>query len=294
MDARLAAVGYRLATANASLCREQQPGTGATLHALDQYDPALRAAARKVFGFPVPVAVELVVPGSPADRAGIAANDGVTAVNGMPVPTGSEGAANTATRDAAQALANAAGASAPLRLSIVRGATPHQLSVAPVASCRVGFELELGPALSASSDGSVVQIGAAYFARYGDDQIAVIAAHEMAHVILRHRARLEAAGVHWGLLGEVGRNARLFRWTEDDADRLSVSLLRNAGYDPALAVTFWRQDVGNLDGGILHAPTHSSARARADAIAAEIARIPANAPTPYAPPVLATRDEVLN
>lgn len=295
VDARLAAIGWRLATANAALCRDLQPGTGAILHAADQYDPAMRPAATQVFGFQAtaPVAVELVVPGSPAERAEVRADDGVLAVDGQAMPPATTGPATIATRDAAVDLVAARPPAAPLNLTLLRAGTRRSATIAPVPECRVGFELILGPKLVADSDGRQIQVGAAYLARYGDDQIAVIVAHELAHVVLRHRARLEAAGVHWGLFGQVGRSARLFRQTEDAADQLSVSLLRNAGYDPALAVRFWQHDVGTLDGGILHGATHSSSGARARAIAAEIARIPATAPTPYLPPVLATRDQPL-
>ncbi len=292
-DTRLASIGYRLATANAALCRDLQPGTGATLHALDQYDPALRPAARQVFGFATSVAVELVVPGSPADRAGIVADDGVVAIDDGALSVGGDGAATDATRDAAVERIAAAPPTARLRLSLIRSGVARVATLMPVPECRVNFELLLGRKLVADSDGLQVQVGAAYLARYSDDQVAVIVAHELSHIILRHRARLEAARVHWGMLGQVGRSARLFHQTEDAADQLSVSLLRNAGYDPALAVRFWQHDVGTLDGGMFHSPTHGSSGARARAIAAEIARIPAGAPTPYSPPVLATRDQAL-
>ena len=49
----------------------------------------------------------------------------------------------------------------------------------------------------------------------------------------RHRVRLDAARVSRGFLGNFGRNARLIRETEVEADRLSVYLLERAGYDPA-------------------------------------------------------------
>ncbi|WP_254606556.1 M48 family metallopeptidase, partial [Sphingomonas bacterium] len=198
------------------------------------------------------------------------------------------------TRDNAVALVAARPPSAPLALLLLRDGLSRTVTLAPVPECRVGFEVLLGSKMIAHSDGRLVQIGVRYLARFGDDQLAVIVAHELSHVILHHRARLEAAGVHWGLLGQVGRDARLFRETEDAADQLSVSLLRNAGYDPELAVTFWQHDVGDLDDGILHGGTHSSSGARARAIAAEIARIPAGAPLPYLPPVLKTRDRPLD
>jgi hypothetical protein len=42
-----------------------------------------------------------------------------------------------------------------------------------------------------------------------------------------------------GLLAGLGRNARLIRATEREADRLGVYLLARAGYDPHKALGFW-------------------------------------------------------
>jgi hypothetical protein len=46
--------------------------------------------------------------------------------------------------------------------------------------------------------------------------------------MLRHRTRLDSGGVAY-FLGNFGRNARLIRETESEADRLSVYLLDRAG-----------------------------------------------------------------
>ena len=85
----------------------------------------------------------------------------------------------------------------------------------------------------------------------------------------------------------------MFRLTEDQADLLGMHLMRNAGYDPQLAVRFWREHGGDVDGGLFRSRTHPSSKARAQAIADEIARIPAGAPIPYVPPILAERDRPL-
>lgn len=288
VDQRLAAIAWRLTTANAPLCRDQQSVIGATLHAADQYPTALRAS------FTAPVAVELVVPGTPAATAGVAPNDGLIAVDGATVPAPAGGdAATSVTRDAAQALIAGHAPGAPLALTLRRDGTNRAVTVQPRAGCRVEFEVLAGTKLGASSDGRVVQVGGRLFERFGDDQVAVVVAHELAHAILRHRARLEAAGVTWGLLAELGRNGRLFRQTETEADLLGAYLLRNAGWDPQLAVRFWREEGATIDGGLFRSRTHPSAKARADAIAAELATMPADAPLPYAPPLLARRDAPL-
>lgn len=288
VDQRLAAIAWRLTTANAPLCRDQQPVIGAALHAADQYPPALRAA------FAAPVTVELVVPGAPAATAGVAADDGLLAIDGAAVAAPAGGDSTTSvTRDAAQALLASHPPTAPLALTLRRAGAERSVTVQPRAGCRVEFEVLAGNKLGASSDGRVVQVGGRLFELFGDDQVAVVVAHELAHAILRHRARLEAAGVKWGLFAELGRNGRLFRQTETEADLLGAYLLRNAGWDPQLAVRFWREEGGKIDGGFFRSRTHPSAKARADAIATELATMPADAPLPYAPPLLAQRDAPL-
>lgn len=296
-DLRLATIVDRLVIANAPLCRALQPVPGIVLQAIDQYPAAQRPGLDRVMGFPAPVSVETVVPGSPADGI-VRAGDGVMAIDGhaMPAPASTSprgGDPTSVTRDAANAILADAPADRPLILSIQRDGQAMTVAVPAQAGCRTAYEVLIGPKLSASSDGHIIQIGVKFFEKYDDDQIAVVVAHELAHTILRHRARLEAAGVHWGVLAEFGKNGRLFRRTEDDADILGMYLMRNAGYDPHLAVTFWRTAGRDVDGGLFRARTHASAKARADAISAEIARIPPDAPVPYIPPILATRDQVL-
>lgn len=294
-DLRLATIAHRLTTANLALCRSVAPAPGLVLHAADQYDPALRSGLKSIFGFDGPVSVEAVVQGSAAERAGIEQNDSITAVAGVQLAPSAEGAtrASSATRDAAVAAIARQPLDAGLSLELVRAGARLSVPVPPSPGCASRFEILLGRGLIASADGSLVQIGMRFFEAYDDTEIAVVIAHELSHNILRHRVRLEAAGVKRGLLAEVGRNGRLFRRSETDADLLSVSLLRNAGYDPNAAVRFWREHGDAVGGGFFRSRTHASAGARAKAIAAEIAAIPATAPTPYLPAILGTRDRPL-
>jgi hypothetical protein len=269
---------------------------GLVLHAIDQYDPAVRAQLPAIFGFEGPVAVEAVVPGSAAAKAGIQADDTVAAVEGQPLvalPAGHD-RADTATRDAAQRRIAALPADQPLHLTILRKGARRTVTLAAQPGCASRFEMMMGPGLSASADGDIVQIGARFFERFDDSMIAVVVAHEFAHNILHHRDRLDAAGVKRGLLSEFGRNGRLFRRTETEADLLGAYLMRNAGYDPQDAVRFWREHGGEVDGGLFRSRTHPSSSARADAVAAEIASIPKDASIPYRPPLLDTVNTPLN
>ncbi|HEX8445823.1 MAG TPA: M48 family metallopeptidase [Sphingomonas sp.] len=289
VDLRMATIAYRLTTANAALCDALAPTPGLAIHAIGQYAPDMRADARAAFGFAAPVAVEAVVPDSAAARAGIAADDAVIAVAGQIVAGKPGNTASSAQRDAVRALIAGQPAAQPLTLTLLRAGTRFDATVAASPGCRSAFEVLLGPGMEASADGDLVQIGSRFFERYDDAQVAVVVAHELAHNILHHARRLDAAGVKRGMLAEFGRNGRLFRRTENEADLLGMYLLRNAGYDPASAVTFWRMHGSDVDGGLFRSRTHPSSAARAQAIADEIARMPPNAPMPYVPPLLATR-----
>jgi predicted Zn-dependent protease len=165
--------------------------------------------------------------------------------------------------------------------------------VTPVPACRARFELLLGRGTFAGSDGHVVHLGERFFERFRDDEIAVIVAHELAHVILRHPQRLTAAGVDRGMLRELGRNGRLHRRTEGEADELSVHLLANAGFDPLSAARFWRERGGEIDAGVFRARTHPSSRSRAAALEL-VARSIVGRPRPTRPALLATRDAPLD
>lgn len=290
IDLRLATIAHRLVTANAPLCRETAPATGLVLQADTQYDAGSLPSARKVFGFATPVAVEAVVAGSPAGKAGVQANDGVAAI-------GSQSLSATATppssadRDAALGVLEQQGT--PVRLTLLRDGKQEVVQIPATLGCRSRFEVVLGTQMTAQSDGKVVQIGVRFFERYRDDETAVIVAHELAHTILKHRVRLEAAGVKGGLLRELGRNAALSQKVELEADVLGVALLHNAGYDPASAARFWRDHGDDIDGGIFRSRTHPATKRRIAAIEAAAAAIPPGA-RPYTPPILAQRDVPLS
>lgn len=294
VDGRMAGIAYRLTTANAALCRQLAPTPGWALHGIGQYDPALRDAARKAFGFEAPIAVEAVVPGSPAAAAGVRSGDSIVSVDGKVLgEAGADKGTSSAGRDAAVETIAALPADRPLQAVLLRDGHQRTVRIAASPGCRSAFEVLLGPGMKASADGRIVQIGVRFFERYSDDEIAVVVAHELSHNILRHAARLDAAGVKRGLLAEVGRNGRLFRLTEDQADALGMHLMRNAGYDPQVAVRFWREHGGDVDGGLFRSRTHPSSAARAKAIEAEIARIPAGAARPYVPPLVAEAERPL-
>lgn len=283
LDASLAGVATQLVVSNAALCRDLMPVTGLSLHARNQYPDGLAGPVAAVFGFPAPLAVSAIVPGGPADRAGIRANDGVLAAGELVPPAAdADGQPDTLVRDGFEAALAIRPAGSAMVWRIRRGDQVLEQVLTPLPGCRARFEVVPGQALIARNNGQLIQLSARYVATLSRESLAVIVAHELAHSVLLHRERLVAAGVSKGLLAEFGRNGRLNRQVERDADRLTAYLLRNAGFDPVSAVRFWEGPEGKRGGGLLRSRTHDSAGTRAKLIRAEIAAMPPG-PLPVVP-----------
>jgi len=263
-DVRLAHVAEGLLAANRGLCRLRMPLTGMVLHSQDQYRPEVAGDAFANGS----IAVAAVLPGSAAAEAGVAAGDAVAAIGDRRTETlrVEEGPL----RDAAfGALANQAGT---VVLAVVRGGQERTVALEAPEGCRALVEIRAQNELSARSDGRVIQVNHGLAAAASDAELAVVFAHELGHLVLEHRRRLEQAGVEKGFFGEFGRNQKLNRQVEVEADRISVHLLANAGYDPAIAPAFWRSRLGRrAAGGLFRSATYPTTEARARLVEQEIA-----------------------
>ena len=271
LDARLSSVAHRITASNAPLCRYSMPGLGLSMISRDQYSDTPYDQPHPAFIDDSRVALSAVAAGGPAARAGLRAGDALWLAGGEPLPERREedqfryisvfGA--LAERDPAAAVT----------LSVSRGGYLTEVTVEPVPACRSLIEIFPSNEEFARADAEIVQISSALAATLDDGQLAVVVAHELAHQVLEHRRRLEEAGVRKGLLAEFGKNARRNRRAEIEADRLSVHLLANAGFDPMLAPHFWRSETGaEREGGWLRSRAYPSREARAEAMEAEITR----------------------
>lgn len=292
VDGEVAGIGYRLATANAALCDRQEPGLGLLLHTPDQYAREMREAAIRHFRFEGPVGVEAVLPGSPAGAAGVRNDDTLLGIDAMRFkPADPQAKAGTDALIDASRQIMALPAARPLTLRLRRGGVDQNIGVTPAPACATRFEVALSNSFVAQADGELVQISSRFLADY-PQWIAVPIAHELAHNILHHRDRLEAKGVSFGLLSGIGRNVSYFRQTELEADILSVSLLANAGYDPQIALAFWRSYGPKHASSILNARTHPGWKTRVAVIERAIAELGAG--RPHRPAILDARERPLD
>ena len=259
-DARVATIGHRIAVASLDLCSQLQWRPGVALHHLSQYSGRSREAAARDFGLDRGPGVLALAAAGPAERAGVRVDDILLAVDGAALPT-PEGRSFEAMEPLLDAF-EAAFADGAATLDIFRAGQTLRITVAAEQGCATRFQAIPARSPDARADGVYVQLhdGLARYVR-DDSELAAVIAHEFAHNVLRHKARLDALEVRRGASGNFGRNAVLIRETEVEAERLSVYLLHRAGFDPEAAVRFWTH-FGRRGLNFLKSPTHPSWRRR--------------------------------
>ncbi|MFM9936484.1 MAG: hypothetical protein ACKVOL_09840 [Novosphingobium sp.] len=254
-DALVQSIGWRLSHANARFCPRAAPGIGLLLGDAQTYhDPA---AARAAYGLAGDIAVAAVAVDSPAARAGLDANMAIIAVAGEAVGLPARQGSWDRVWALQTKLEQAAATSGSVALTLSDG---RLVTIVAAPSCAVRFILDDGRG-NAGATRMQVRVGRKALAQLGGDEamIAALVAHELAHAALDHET----------VLGTGHRSVASVRRTEREADRLSVWLMANAGYDPEAAVGM----IGRIGPrGILMvaSPTHGSNRTRAREIAAEI------------------------
>lgn len=249
-DLRLATVGYHLAKGSADYCRNKWRNPGWVLHDERQY-PDL-ALARRAFTFRQPVSVAALVAGGPADQAGLISGDGLFGADGSVVWYGPAPKRHQPSSERIDGLRDefmkrlSEGRPIPFQIDTANGRRDFLLD--PPAICASDFWVDVRAKRDAGADGERVRVTSGLIDYVqDDDELAAIVAHEMAHNLLDHRPLIEAT--------KSGKT-KIIKATEAEADRLSVWLMANAGYDPEAAITFW-QRYGKATGlGIFSAPTH--------------------------------------
>ena len=284
-DQRVASIAYRLSSTGESICPRKAALVGVTLHEAAQYDPALRDQARGVMKLSGRVGVLAVAAGSPAEKAGLQAGDGLVSIAGKPVVPSSPVKrgiyAGVATAYAQLAQAAAIGV---VDLVVERGGHTLSVAVTPTAGCVSQVQLLPSPRIGARADGLHLSITTALVDYVADDnELALVIAHEMAHNALGHRAQFEAQGVRRGLFGSYGANAVKVLEAERAADRLAYFLMARAGFDPRVALAFWPRLYAGPAGGHGSVTTHPDQSMRINDAREAIAQIAAAAAAGRAP-----------
>jgi hypothetical protein len=252
-DMRVAGVAFALTSRNAAACGTAVAAqAGLVLHGLAQYDPRDRADVARHFGLADAPGVMGVVAGSPAERAGLRADDSLLSVNGRSLVFGGSAgkAAGRDTIEQATLILEQEMAKGAITVRYRRRNAEAETLVTPVMGCASQVELLAGGKLNAWANGRHIMIGEAMLAASRtDDDLAFVIAHELAHNVIR------------AMTGEKHSRAN-----ELAADRLALALVKGAGYDTARALATWKPYFYRAGGS----RTHPAPDARIAAIEAGI------------------------
>jgi hypothetical protein len=294
LDQRMNAIGYRLVDANAPYCDQKTARTGLLLNDVAQY--ADRKTARFALGFDGSIGITAVAPDSPAETAKLSPGNTLRAINNMPIdeieiddpqlsreqPVYRRIAAINRALEQALAENN-------VQLTISQDGISRTIPIKRVLTCPGQFQIRVSADRNATADGKLVSVSsrlAEYF--LNDDEFAAVIAHELAHNLLKHRDELDAQSVNRGFFGQLGKSAGRIKATEIEADRLSVWLMINAGYDPQAAIRFWTRYGKEHGKGIFSASTHYRWKKRVELFEQEMSKMATMQPVDgkYAPPLL--------
>lgn len=262
-DLRLATVGYRLASSNAPFCNRKSRNIGWVLHDEQQYPD--RKTVASVFQFRQPVSVAAMVAGGPADKAGMQKGDGLVSINDQIWAwnrTAQTKASGQRLESVLEQVDRKLAVSGPVSVTLETARGTRQFELDPPAVCASRFWVDVRGRKDAGADGEKVRITSGMMDYVANDaELAAVVAHEMAHNILGHRSRLDAI--------KRGKTKATLR-TEIEADRLSVWLIANAGYDTAAALRFAGRYGKDYGLGFLSEGTHLRWKNRIKVMQAEI------------------------
>lgn len=263
---RLNDVGYRIGLTAAPLCPTTSAGTGLSIDYIEAYDAGDRDAISQLLGMSRSPQVAAVATDSPARAADVRVGDELIAIDNTPTSRLLlEAKDKTLFADELEERLAASSAGSVLTLELKRDGRPVHVRLTPQRICSSRFVIKTGIGFNAFSDGNNVAMSSKLiqFSK-NDDELALVAAHEIAHVINRD-----------GKAGSLGKRREM----EDRADLLGLRLMKCSGYDPESGVQFWlRRDATDML-RLLRAPTHRSGKTRVALMReeAEIASCPLGA-----------------
>lgn len=287
---RIATVYRTLATKATSLCGEHVgPSVGAQIIRKPKGD--LGETLQRSYGVSDKPTVLFVLPGTPAESAGLRPRDVVQSINGKPLTDA----------EADKAIYDELPPDKPITYTVARGTETVSVTVIPDKACYYTIGLDPQQAINAFADGRRILIarGMMSFVR-NDIELATVIAHEMAHNVMKHiDARKQNVGL--GILADLavlvlsrgqvsGSNfsrAGAMAYSqafEQEADYVGLYVMAQAGVPIADAPNFWRRMATAHPANIRtnHSASHPSTAERMLALAETVkeieAKIQAKAP----------------
>lgn len=247
--ARLAQVEWRLRKAAGPHCPANGAATGIAIDHIEAYAEKERDFVSGQVGMSDLPTIVAVADNSPAQQAGLLPGDEIVTINGKSTLAMLEASKKRSvfSDELTDHLASLSPED-PIALELRRNGETFLATVQPLNLCASRLILKTKGGIKAHSDAMNVAIsqGLLEFTT-NDHELALIAGHELAHVIARDESSKERISS---------------KKKEDRADAMGAALTHCAGYDVSLSIDFWTRFRKRDWLGWLRAPTHRSTKKR--------------------------------
>ncbi len=271
---RVMSVAHNILEQTAPLCGDKTiPSFGMSVTTKDNYRDEMQKAAGRLWGVSETATVLFVLPGQPADLAGIKPGDKIVAVASKTFSNGKE--ADAALHETAKTSLKE---NKPVSLTIRRAGKDIPLTVNADKVCDYSVELQNDDQVNAFADGNriIITTGMIRFAE-NDDELALVLGHELAHNTMGHLKKQMGNRLIGTLLGaiilartgvDVTRAAgdiggmAFSQEFEAEADYVGLYYAARAGYDVNSSPSFWRKMAVEHPRAIGHGSSHPDTASR--------------------------------
>lgn len=283
---RLQAAAYPVLRANTALCGSRvRPHLGISFATQWDFPRETRAVGTEVYGLSERYTLTNVIPGSPAEEAGLMVRDVLVSLDGEEVPPVQTEVGHGRAQRNLDRLWDRVLNDHQVIVHVERDGevAPFPMEAALVCSYSVNLIADTG--IGAFTDGEILSISTGMLRFTETDlELQTVIAHELAHAIEDHIGKMQqnaigglllgavvdalagASGVNtYGAATELGAmmGARAFSQDfEREADHVGLYLLANAGIDTEQAANFWRRMAVESAGNILYARSHPTSAER--------------------------------
>ncbi len=264
-ELRIKRVAQPILLSATELCKDKtRYDSGATFTSAGAYGKDFEPVVTKFLGIQGnELGLLHVIPGSPADLAGLKRGDRLISVNGFVIPDTKEAPAELGKR-ALEWLKNPAPLVTVYARKAASGLQTAQAVVTPVKACDFPAFLVMQESLNAYADGKAIAIFRGMLRFANDNELAIVIGHELAHNFMGH---IEA-GQRNNVLGTIAEIIAASRGIptqgalgsaialafspafEAEADYVGLYVLARAGIAIQDAPKFWRRMAAANPAGI--------------------------------------------
>lgn len=259
-EKRLYRIGYPILENGASLCKDKvRPSIGVIAWNNSHFDEQWHEAVDAAYGINDLLQVAYIVPGSPADQAGMKEKDIPVSIGDWFVPVGED-----AIEEFSDKLAELAKDKEQIKVTYRRGEESLTAELTPREVCAYDMVLENSDAKNAYADGErIVMLRGMMDFFKTDEEAALVIAHELAHNAMGHIDAKKTNAMLGGAVGlladlaaayygvdtqgqftDIGSKAGAATYSvefEQEADYVGMYLMTLAGYETDGAANFWRR-----------------------------------------------------